>query len=255
MARGESYEEFVDKFKPKLTTDDCYTPPTVYDAVLGWVRAEYGLSDETEIVRPFWPGGDYEAYEYPDGCVVVDNPPFSIITPIVRFFVSRGIRFFLFAPGLSLLNTLMSLDVCAVCADASIEYENGAIVRTGFLTNLDWARARSAPALCAAVRSAVERLRAEKRKSPPTYSYPAHVVTAAALNYMSAHGVDFRIGKTESAPIRALDEQRTAKKSIFGCGLLLAERAAAERAAAHAWRLSERERRVVLALGEQAGSG
>ena len=27
MAYNESYEEFVDKFKPKLTTDDCYTPP------------------------------------------------------------------------------------------------------------------------------------------------------------------------------------------------------------------------------------
>ena len=27
MAKNETYEEFVDKFKPKLTTDDCYTPP------------------------------------------------------------------------------------------------------------------------------------------------------------------------------------------------------------------------------------
>ena len=25
--KGESYEEFVEKFKPKKTTDDCYTPP------------------------------------------------------------------------------------------------------------------------------------------------------------------------------------------------------------------------------------
>lgn len=34
MAFGESYEEFVEKFKPKKTTDDCYTPPSVC-AVLG----------------------------------------------------------------------------------------------------------------------------------------------------------------------------------------------------------------------------
>lgn len=27
MAYGETYEEFVEKFKPKKTTDDCYTPP------------------------------------------------------------------------------------------------------------------------------------------------------------------------------------------------------------------------------------
>lgn len=34
----EGYEEFVEKFKPKLTTDDCYTPAKVYDAVLSFVR-------------------------------------------------------------------------------------------------------------------------------------------------------------------------------------------------------------------------
>ena len=31
--RSRTYEGFVEKFKPKLTTDDCYTPPAVYDAV------------------------------------------------------------------------------------------------------------------------------------------------------------------------------------------------------------------------------
>ena len=31
MARGETYEEFTAKFEPKRTTDDCYTPPEVYD--------------------------------------------------------------------------------------------------------------------------------------------------------------------------------------------------------------------------------
>ena len=30
MAVNESYEDFVEKFKPKKTTDDCYTPPGVY---------------------------------------------------------------------------------------------------------------------------------------------------------------------------------------------------------------------------------
>lgn len=55
MARGETYEEFVDKFRPKKTTDDCYTPPHVYDAVLGWVAREYGV-DPRDVVRPFWPG-------------------------------------------------------------------------------------------------------------------------------------------------------------------------------------------------------
>ena len=29
----QDYDAFVEKFKPKKTTDDCYTPPLVYDAV------------------------------------------------------------------------------------------------------------------------------------------------------------------------------------------------------------------------------
>lgn len=29
----EDYDGFVNKFKPKLTTDDCYTPQYVYDVI------------------------------------------------------------------------------------------------------------------------------------------------------------------------------------------------------------------------------
>lgn len=63
MARDETYTEFVEKFKPKLTTDDCYTPQIVYDAVADWVAAEYKL-DRSRFVRPFYPGEDYEAFDY-----------------------------------------------------------------------------------------------------------------------------------------------------------------------------------------------
>ena len=34
----EEYQKFVDKFKPKKTTDDCYTPANIYEAVLSWVN-------------------------------------------------------------------------------------------------------------------------------------------------------------------------------------------------------------------------
>lgn len=37
MAYNETYEEFVEKFKPKKTTDDCYTPPEVYKLIKDWV--------------------------------------------------------------------------------------------------------------------------------------------------------------------------------------------------------------------------
>ena len=36
---AENYAAFTEKFKPKLTTDDCYTPEPVYEAVADWVAA------------------------------------------------------------------------------------------------------------------------------------------------------------------------------------------------------------------------
>lgn len=58
------YDAFVEKFKPKKTTDDCYTPPLVYDTIRDWACKKYKI-DPACIVRPFYPGGDYEKYEYP----------------------------------------------------------------------------------------------------------------------------------------------------------------------------------------------
>lgn len=48
----EDYEGFVEKFKPKKTTDDCYTPLLVYEAIANWVANEYKL-DKSEFMRPF----------------------------------------------------------------------------------------------------------------------------------------------------------------------------------------------------------
>ena len=135
MAKGETYEEFVEKFKPKKTTDDCYTPPEIYEAVKGWACKEYGI-DQDSIVRPFWPGGDYEHFDYPEGCVVLDNPPFSILTKICEFYLERGIDFFLFAPSLTCFSgrkTIMRMN--HVICNCAITYENGAVVRTSFVTS------------------------------------------------------------------------------------------------------------------------
>ena len=93
MSRGETYEEFVDKFKPKLTTDDCYTPPNIYEAVANWVVNEYGV-DKSTFCRPFYPGGDYQNYDY-SGKIVVDNPPFSILAIIVKLkerYINESLR-------------------------------------------------------------------------------------------------------------------------------------------------------------------
>lgn len=60
MAINKTYEELVESAKPKLTTDDCYTPENVYSVVRDYVAERYGLDPET-FVRPFYPGGDYQA--------------------------------------------------------------------------------------------------------------------------------------------------------------------------------------------------
>ena len=223
------YKEFVDKFKPKKTTDDCYTPSLVYEAVAEWVAAEYGL-DRSTFVRPFYPGGDYVREEYPEGCAVVDNPPFSILAEICRHYQSRSVPFFLFAPGLTCLSRVDG--VCAVAASCDITYENGASVRTSFVTNLEPEyAARSAPDLTAAVHAAVKEARDEDKNELPKYEFPSAVITAARLGWMSIHGTDFRIRRDESAFVTTLDAMKGAGKSgIFGGGLLLTEDAAARRA-------------------------
>lgn len=99
------YQAFCDKFKPKKTTDDCYTPEPVYEAVRDYVCARYGV-DPGSIVRPFWPGADYTLADYPEGCTVIDNPPFSILAQIVRFYIRNGVRFFLFIPALTSFNCI-----------------------------------------------------------------------------------------------------------------------------------------------------
>ena len=226
--KGEAYEEFVEKFKPKKTTDDCYTPETVYDAVADWVAEEYGR-DRAGFVRPFWPGGDYEAFDYPDGCAVVDNPPFSILAKIKRFYGSRGIPFFLFAPTLTLIG---DGEFCAVAVGVGVTYANGANVNTSFTTNMEDARLRTAPALYKAVKEANERNLKEGKTELPKYEYPDNVVTSAIAARWSRYGVDFRVSRDDSVRIGAMDMQRTRGIGAYGGAPLLSGRGAAGRAAA-----------------------
>lgn len=247
------YERFVEKFKPKLTTDDCYTPAPVYDAIKEWVCTEYGI-DPSRIVRPFWPGADYKGCDYPSGCTVLDNPPFSILSKICEFYLDRDIKFFLFAPSLTAFsgrNTTMRTN--HIICDVDITYENGAIVRTAFITNLTSdIVAQSAPTLRTAIMQA--QTQANQSKALPKYAYPDHVLTAAMLQKYAHYGVEFCINKQECIPIAALDAQKERGKSIYGGGLLLSNKAAAEKAAAEkvnaiVWRLSEREQGIIDQLG------
>ena len=257
----EDYEGFVEKFKPKKTTDDCYTPENVYAVVRDWAIAHYGIPPDAEIVRPFWPGGDYEAYDYPAGCVVIDNPPFSIMTKIVRFYHARGVRYFLFAPYLTNLGIGSGgAGVNHVIAPCTVRYENGATVATSFVTNLGDEFILTAPDLMDAIDKANDENLKAVKKTLPKYVYPDCVVTSAAVGYLCKHHKPFALKRSACAFIRKLDAQ--GDNGIFGGGYIIseraaaeraaAERAAAERAAATVWTLSPREREIQRMLGRRA---
>ncbi len=183
----EDYKGFTDKFKPKLTTDDCYTPPAVYDAVLRWVTERCGLQGR-RIVRPFYPGGDFERYPYEPGDVVVDNPPFSIISKIARFYADKEILYFLFAPHFTCFN--IKAAPTKVVAYCDITYENGAVVRTSFISNLfPGVAVMTAPGLHKAIKEAQVKTTA----TLPKYAYPANVLTVSKLSRLNEQGIEFEV--------------------------------------------------------------
>lgn len=175
MAYGESYDDFVLKFsKPRpKTTDECYTPPEVYDAVKAWAIKEYHLEGRP-IIRPFWPDTDYRKWDaYPDGCVVIDNPPFSCITQVVRDYQEHNIDFFLFAPALTLFSVAAGAAKYVV-SNTKITYENGAVVNTGFVTSLGRWKVHCSSTLLAVIRQAQA-----QREPKPKKTHDPHVLTSA----------------------------------------------------------------------------
>ena len=260
-SKEAEYEAFEKKFEGLKTTDDCYTPQPIWEGLADWVAAEYGYPKE-RFLRPFKPGGDYQAEEYPEGCAVVDNPPFSILAQIVDWYLKRGIPFFLFAPTLTLINYLCTPgrmeSCCVLIIGNGITYENGAEVNTSYITNMDGRYCCRIEADLREKLDAIdERLRAETKVELPKYTYPDCILCGKDYR-LAKYGQTLRIPRGEAVAIRALDAQREARKQIFGAGLLIseraaaeraaAERAAAERAAATRWRLSERELRIQAQL-------
>ncbi len=254
----EDYDGFVEKFKPKKTTDDCYTPPEIYDAVADYVTERFGVR-RADMVRPFYPGGDFESFDYPDGCCVVDNPPFSILQRIKRFYRDNGIKFFIFAPSLTAFSGALTTEFTHIICDANITYENGAVVRTAFVTNMGGdVVAESCPELGDRINAKMDEIKSRATKKLPKYEYPDEVLTSAKLQWFAAHHTPFQVRRSDCIRISKLEAQ--GGKGIFGGGLLLseraaaeraaAERAAAERAAARKWELSERERAMVHALSK-----
>ena len=257
---SDEYAAFMENFKHKLTTDDVYTPENVYGALLSWARQHYDLG-AAQIVRPFYPGGDYQSADYPDGCVVVDNPPFSILSEICAWYEEHGVRYLLFAPGL----TLFSINAGRsryLPIGLDILYTNGAAIATSFVTNLGEWKIECCPDLFEALDGPNDENKRKGVKALPSYKYPSSVCSVA-MNTLARYGQLLQIPESDAAFIRALDAQREVGKAIYGGGFLLSEKAAAEKAAAEKaaalrsidgegpklWELSEREEKMIAALG------
>ena len=219
----QDYDAFVEKFKPKKTTDDCYTPPLVYDAVLAWARKHLDIGDRP-VVRPFYPGGDFEHYDYPEGCVVIDNPPFSIFAKTCDYYVSHGIPFLLFAPAM----TSIRKNCTYIGVSISITYENGANVNTSFVTNMmSDLICTTAPELYRMVKEANDKNQKQAKKQLPKLAFPNCVLRASTLHTMSCAGILFQVDKDEGVVTG-----KPVTRDSFGNSILLSEKLTAEKLAA-----------------------
>lgn len=209
MSKNENYDEFVDKFKPKLTTDDCYTPPKIYSVILEWVKKYYGVNER--IIRPFNPNDDYKKYDY-SNAVVVDNPPFSILAEIIDYYLDNNVKFFLFAPSLTCFSYLAkNRKVCILPIDVTITYENGARIVTGFVTNLEDNAININAELYKLIKNCYE------DKSRRKVKHSCDYMCVGNCNKLAKLGVDFKI-KSFKEFVRKKDNYK-----IFGGGILLHE--------------------------------
>lgn len=213
---AEGYDDFVDKFKEKLTTDDCYTPPVVYDVVRKFVDEKVAPLKDRKVIRPFFPGGNYEDLkQYPKDCVVLDNPPFSLLSKILRFYHEHDIQFFLFGPHLTLFSAheIQELTYLPVCAP--VTYENGAVVSTGFITNMT-------PGLKIWIPEGLRHsIREVQRNTDPIDEYliPSCVVTSSRLGTVAGvKDCELRITTDECAYVKNLDAMEAVGKGLYGGG-------------------------------------
>ena len=246
------YEAYVAKFRDRAdlpkTTDETYTPEDVYNAVVDYVDTIYPLEGKV-VVRPFYPGGDYEHYNYPPNGVVIDNPPFSIIAKIVTFYMERGVPFFLFCCH----NTsawLTRSGATVIYTDLHIRFDNGAKIPIAFVTSLTPRyRAIASPKLRKAIMEAPSQ--AEHRpKTQKSYTYPPNILLFSQVSVLAKGDEEFYIDKERSL---THSQYYREGKAGFGCNFLVDDLTAGEarRKADEARRKSDEARSIRLTLTEE----
>jgi hypothetical protein len=262
-----NYDAFLDKFEDKKTTDDCYTPKEVMDIITDYVNKKYLLNGK-KIIRPFYPNGDYESIDYTDDMVVIDNPPFSIITKICKYYIKNNVKFFLFCPHLTAFTS--DIDCTHIIASADITYENGATIKTAFVSNIfgDIKIIGDAD-----LHQKFKEIQLRDKINLPKYEYPNNIITVSKVSYCVEKGINLTFDKNDLKHYRGMDAQKNHGKVLFGGGFICSDKAAAEAAQAAAeaaqaaaeaaqaaaeakknnviiWELSEKEKEIIKSLGK-----
>lgn len=193
------YDAFLDKFEEKKTTDDCYTPKEVMEVIINYVNEKHDLNGK-KIIRPFYPGGDFESIDYSEDMVVIDNPPFSIITKICKYYLKRGIKFFLFCPHLTAFSS--DIDCTHIIASADITYENGATIKTAFVSNMfgDFKIIGDSE-----LHQKFKEIQARNKANLPKYEYPDHIITVSKVAYCIEKGISLTLNKKDLKHYRGME--------------------------------------------------
>ena len=148
-----------------------------------------------------------------------------------------------------------------IIASADITYENGATIKTAFVSNMfgDLKIIGDAE-----LHKKFKELQERNKANLPKYEYPDNIVTVSKIAYCVEKGVSVTIDKKDLKHYRGMDAQKKHGKGIFGSGFLASNKAAAALSAAQAaaqvaaskkenvivWELSPRELRIIETLGD-----
>lgn len=243
------------------TQDECYTPPAVYDAVLDYAVERYNLQGK-HVVRPFIPGGDYTKYVYTKNDVVIDNPPFSITTKIVNWYIDHNIPFFLFINGLYGVSLSRGLHgkatVIATNAPVSFYHKlDNKLIRLGFVTNLE-----PKNIIIRGDATLTNRLNGLVKKKPfKRYHYPDNFLKNSDILAALQRNVELKLTTNNSLFEDNLDYHKAHHLSVFGGGYLVNDQLYAEfkeslkhdLPGTYCVTLSTREQKIIEELNKKTG--
>ena len=153
----------------------------------------------------------------------------------------------MFSSGLTLFGYCINSEkTCAIIISSEIIYDNGAKVQTGFITNLDKSRVRTAPELNQAIKYANNQFIKSPKKKIIKKEYPENITSSALLNKIAK--VPFEL-KNEDLKFT----RKVGGVAIYGCGAYISSRKAAELKAAElkAAELKAAELKEIITLSEQ----